>query len=161
MRRWRVSIIGRLLEIALKETPVGVEPTSTGLQPVAVPSGSSVDEYPRQELNLVYDLRTVACDPAHSEETLSVFSTPIAPRQGVEPRLAVPKTAVLSITLARYQYPAWIRTRIWTFGGSGTAAKRWLQFTTPSGQRADDWICTSIVRFTRPAPCYVEPRRQC
>ena len=26
--------------------------------------------------------------------------------------------------------------------------------------RADDWICTSIIRFTRPAPCYVEPRRQ-
>ena len=22
--------------------------------------------------------------------------------------------------------------------------------------RADDWICTSIIRFTRPAPCYVE-----
>ncbi len=31
---------------------------------------------------------------------------------------------------------------------------------TPSGQRADDWICTSIIRFTRPAPFSVEPRRQ-
>ena len=30
---------------------------------------------------------------------------------------------------------------------------------TPSGQRADDWICTSIIRFTRPAPFLVEPRR--
>ena len=27
---------------------------------------------PRQELNLVYDLRTVACDPAHSEDSLTV-----------------------------------------------------------------------------------------
>ena len=42
------------------ETPVGVEPTSTGLQPVAWPSGSSV-EYPRQESNLISDLRTVVC----------------------------------------------------------------------------------------------------
>ena len=30
---------------------------------------------------------------------------------------------------------------------------------TPSGQRADDWICTSIIRFTRPEPFSVEPRR--
>ncbi len=26
--------------------------------------------------------------------------------------------------------------------------------------RADDWICTSIIRFTRPAPIWVEPRRR-
>ena len=33
----------RCQNLAYKETPVGVEPTSTGrLQPVAVPSGSSV-----------------------------------------------------------------------------------------------------------------------
>ncbi len=44
---------------------------------------------PRQELNLVLDLRRVACDPAHSKD--NVVSVP---RQGVEPRLAVPKTAV-------------------------------------------------------------------
>ena len=30
---------------------------------------------------------------------------------------------------------------------------------TPSGQRADDWIRTSMIRFTRPAPYSVEPRR--
>ncbi len=39
-------------------------------------------------------------NPAHSkDESESV------PHQGVEPRLAVPKTAVLSGTLARHQYP--------------------------------------------------------
>ena len=32
---------------------------------------------------------------------------------------------------------------------------------TPSGQRADDWICTSISRFTRAEPFSVEPRRHC
>ena len=35
-----------------------------------------------------------------------------------------------------------------------------MRSVTPSGQRADDWICTSIIRFTRPAPFSVEPRRQ-
>ncbi len=50
------------------ETPVGIEPTSTGLQPVAWPSGSSV-KYPRQELNLIHDLRKVVCAPAHPEDS--------------------------------------------------------------------------------------------
>ncbi len=32
--------------VSSKETPVGVEPTSIGLQPIAVPSGSSVMSLP-------------------------------------------------------------------------------------------------------------------
>jgi hypothetical protein len=43
---------------------VGVEPTSAALQAAACPSGPSVIadwECPRQELNLVYDLRKVVC----------------------------------------------------------------------------------------------------
>ena len=97
---------------------MGVEPTWTGLQPVAVPSGSSVFakpkvesgkrkagegfteplrfrlsairsvECPSQESNLAYELRGLACDPAHSKDMLPV------PCRGVEPRLAVSKTAV-------------------------------------------------------------------
>jgi hypothetical protein len=51
------------------ETPVGVEPTSTGLQPAAWPSGSSV-KYPRQESNLIPDLRRVVCDPPHPEDEI-------------------------------------------------------------------------------------------
>ena len=35
-----------------------------------------------------------------------------------------------------------------------------MRSVTPSGQRADDWICTSIIRFTRPVPFWVEPRRR-
>src|SRR5262245_59978592 len=54
------------------KTPVGIEPTSTGLQPVAWPSGSSV-EYPRQESNLIPDLRRVVCDPPHPEDAFSIF----------------------------------------------------------------------------------------
>ncbi len=46
---------------------MGIEPTSTGLQPVAWPSGSSV-KYPRQESNLIPDLRRVVCDPPHPED---------------------------------------------------------------------------------------------
>jgi hypothetical protein len=52
------------------ETPVGIEPTSTGLQPVAWPSSSSV-ERPRQESNLIPDLRRVVCAPPHSEDKQS------------------------------------------------------------------------------------------
>ena len=50
--------------------PVGVEPTSTGLQPVAWPSGSSIirKACPRQESNLALDLRRVACAPSHPED---------------------------------------------------------------------------------------------
>ena len=51
------------------ETPVGIEPTSTGLQPVAWPSGSSV-KYPRQESNLIPDLCRVVCDPPHPEDKI-------------------------------------------------------------------------------------------
>ena len=39
----------------------------TGLQPVAWPFGSSV-KYPRQESNLIPDLRRVVCDPPHPED---------------------------------------------------------------------------------------------
>ena len=56
---------------AVSETPVGIEPTWTGLQPVAAPPGSSVNllQCPRQELNLVCDFRRVACDVRHTPRT--------------------------------------------------------------------------------------------
>lgn len=41
----------------------------------------------------------------------------------------------------------WNRTRTKTLGGS--CAFRYTIRTS----RADDWICTSINRFTRPVPC--------
>ena len=51
---------------------------------------------PRQESSLVFDLRGVAC----KSPTLQGRSYHSAPRRGIEPRLAVPKTAVLSGTPA-------------------------------------------------------------
>ena len=51
----------------MSETPVGIEPTVTGLQPVAWPFGTSV-KHPRQESNLIPDLRRVVCDPPHPED---------------------------------------------------------------------------------------------
>ena len=50
MRRWPDNINACLLSslFSYKETPVGVEPTWTGLQPVAWPSGSSVSQSPAQ-----------------------------------------------------------------------------------------------------------------
>ena len=59
---------------------VGIEPTSTGLQPVAWPSGSSV-KYPRQESNLISDLRRVVCDPPHPEDE----NIPARIRTGIQP----------------------------------------------------------------------------
>jgi hypothetical protein len=51
------------------ETPVGIEPTSARLQLAASPSGSSVvKECPRQESNLVPNLRRVVCHPPHPED---------------------------------------------------------------------------------------------
>jgi hypothetical protein len=61
------------------ETPVGIEPTITGLQPVAWPFGSSV-KYPRQESNLIPDLRRVVCDPLHPEDK----SIPARIRTGIQ-----------------------------------------------------------------------------
>ena len=58
---------------------MGVEPTSTGLQPAAWPSGSSV-KYPRQESNLIPDLRRVVCDPPHPEDK----SIPARIRTGIQ-----------------------------------------------------------------------------
>jgi hypothetical protein len=46
---------------------VGIEPTVTGLQPVAWPFGTGV-KHPRQESNLISNLRRVVCDPPHSED---------------------------------------------------------------------------------------------
>jgi hypothetical protein len=58
---------------------VGIEPTVTGLKPVAWPFGSRV-KYPRQESNLIPDLRRVVCDPPHPEDE----SIPARIRTGIQ-----------------------------------------------------------------------------
>src|SRR5262245_13037266 len=58
------------------ETPVGVEPTKTGLQPVAWPSGSSVIRGPCQDSNLVPRLNKAVCD-LHTPWTRIFCKTPV------------------------------------------------------------------------------------
>ncbi len=147
---------------------------------------------PRQELNLVLDLRRVACDPAHSKDLLFVSTSPGSrtPSYGSEDRRA-------SVTLERQICDTYIaivegsevhdangvasspsRNRTWsTSFGSCHAIRHThgpncqypdlesnqdLDFRrVPCGplhyrdERADDWIRTSINRFTRAVPFYV------
>lgn len=96
---------------------MGVEPTSTGLQPAAWPSGSSV-------------------------------SSQVA-RPGIEPGLRPSQGRVQSNTL----------TGCSTSPGSRTPSCRFeVCRAHPSHSQglggADDWIRTSMIRFTRPAPAY-------
>jgi hypothetical protein len=83
-----------------------------------VPSGSSVSKCPRQESNLVYELRGLACEIRHT------------PRTSSSEHPAEESDLVLQFR----RLPCFHHTRRASF------------------VRADDWICTSIDRFTRPVP---------
>lgn len=52
----------------LVETLVGVEPTAGRFADDRPSVGPQRHQYPRLESNQVYDLRSVACEPAHSED---------------------------------------------------------------------------------------------
>ena len=106
----------RLLIVSKKTPDLGssVWPWDTSYRH-SVRSATCRSECPCQESNLVYELRGLACDPAHSKDVLSSV-----PRQGVEPRLAASKTAVRPSHSQGMlsSIPTWTRTRVWTFGGS-------------------------------------------
>ena len=72
MRRWP----GRI--IASKKTPVGVEPTWTGLQPVAVPSGSSVTLYSVLARSRTWSSTFAGsrANPPHSEDVFLLSAPP-------------------------------------------------------------------------------------
>ena len=159
MRRWPGCINLALIFVDQRRRWES-NPLETALQAAALPSGSSVKSFkcPRQESNLVFDLRRVACESG----TLRGQYCQSVPRRGIEPRLAVSKTAVLSGTLAGRFSQSVSRPGLEPGPGPSEGPMR---SATPSGQciinaRADDWIRTSIDRFTRPAPFSVEPRRQ-
>ena len=106
-----------------------------------------------------------------------------AAHRGIEPRLAESKSAVRSGTLAGRVVSSPSRNRTWSNSFGSCHA---IQHThEPNCQypdlesnqdpnlrrvrcvpfhhrdaRADDWICTSMSRFTRAVPFYVEPRRR-
>ena len=133
-------------------------PLQTALQAVAGPSGSSVSYFqcPRQESNLVFDLRRVACESGTPRgHLLSASPTNRTSSCSFEDCRAVP---------AHSQGDSLrVISRLGIEPGPGPSEGP-MRSATPSGQnspsRADDWIRTSIDRFTRPAPFYVEPRRQ-
>ncbi len=125
------------LAVGRSETPVGVEPTfdenrfAGGCRAVWLQR--------RVVFSVLAKNRTWSstfagsrANPAHSEDKSSSVQLPC---RGIEPRLAVSKTAVL----VRHTRKAF----------SSFANK----------PRADDWIRTSIDRFTKPVPFSVEPRR--
>ena len=143
-------------------------------QAVAWPSGSSVvyskNKCPRQESNLVYDLRKVAClrhtprtitsNKHHNEE-----SNPVLQHRRLPCFRHTRRACHISI-------PTGNRTRTWTFGGSNAIRYTIGNQGHPLAEearghvaaivlnKADDWVRTSITWFTRPAPFSVEPRRQ-
>ena len=122
-----------------------------------MPSGSSVESIkcPRQELNLAFDLRRVACESGTLRGQISLSP---APRRGIEPRLAVSRTAVL-IRHTRKAFSSEPVSRPGVEPGLRPSEGR-VRSTTPSGHpRADDWIRASISRFTRPVPFSIERRR--
>ena len=58
-------------------------------------------------------------------------------------------------TIETFSIPTWSRTRARALGKPYA-----IRYTIGTNIRADDWICTSIERFTGPPPFSIEPRRQ-
>ena len=90
--------------------------------------------------------------PVYSLQPLSVA------RRGIEPRLADSKSAVPSITLAGQHSGCRLETADWRYDGVSHLSSPASGLQSLASSRADDWICTSITRFTKPAPS-VRPRR--
>ena len=145
-------LVRRHRNLASKETPVGVEPTQKLLcrQPPYRLAPASISVLARNR-TWTSTFAGLHAHPAHPED-----GNLLAARRGVEPRLAVSRTAVRSGTLAGCvnQYPDLDLNQ-------GLNLRRvQCRSATPSGHvRADDWIRTSICRFTKPVPYLVEPRR--
>ena len=143
----------------------------------------------RQESNLIFELRGLACESGTLRRHCFSFSTP--PRNRTSSGRFEVCHAVHHTRRAfqRFSIPTWDRTR--TFGGShairyttGTCSSfsvpTWIRTRTKTlgrscavrytigtsfPSRADDWIRTSINRpkkatQSKPAPFSVEPRRQ-
>ena len=143
-----------IVELTTKVSPPGIEP---GLRPSQgrvrirhTPRTLLFVQHPAEESNPVWQIRSLPCRPSHSQG-MSV-SIPTRNRTWSWTLRRLPcyplhhRDHVVSI-------PTWSRTRTKTLGGS--CAVRYTIGTS----RADDWICTSIIRFTKPAPFAIRPRR--
>ena len=152
---------------------MGVEPTSTGLQPVAWPSGSSVLQMRSWEFGVRNKLQANVAVPRVLHSALrNPHSAFRIARPGIEPGLRPSRGRVQSATLTgcKYRvresnpvpqfrrlrcYPAhphgivsistWGRTRTWALGGP-RAVRPVSSKHWPSRYGADDWIRTSMIR---------------
>ena len=147
---------------------------------------SAFNKCPRQESNLVLDLRRVACESGtlqghvvskhlarESKERLAVPKTAVLPshsqgilfrvaRPGIEPGPTASEADMRSSTPTGHVFvfsiPTWNRTKTWTLGES-----RAVRYTIEA-YGADDWIRTSMSTpfpelLARAEPFSVEPRR--
>ena len=113
---------------------------------------ASVIKCSRQESNLVFDLRKVACESSTLRERLIQYP---AEESNLARRLRKPSCILHTRRAFCVSIPTWTRTRAWTFGESNA-----IRYTIGTYQRADDWIRTSMLPLTRRTPFSVEPRRQ-
>ena len=161
---------------SIQETPVGFEPTKSCF------AGSRRTVWlrrhhqcPCQESNLVLDLRGVACESGTLQGQL--VETHLAEESNLV--LQIRSLPCSSVTLARHSSPSRNRTWSKSFGSSRAVRHTHGPLRRPNLEsnqdqdlrsvlccplhhrdlRADDWIRTSIDRFTKPAPFSVEPRR--
>ena len=141
-----------------------------------------VIQYPRQESNLVLDLRRVACDPQHSrtyflqrpaEESNLVRQFRGLPCSSGTPTgrsfQCLDQDLNLDQDLRRVlcdplhhrdvfnEHPDLESNQV---QGFRKALCDPLHHRDNHRTRADDWSCTSIERFTGPPPFSIEPRRQ-
>ena len=121
-------------------------------QPPGRLAPASVTKCSRQESNLVFDLRKVACESSTLRERLIQYP---AEESNLARRLRRPSCIRHTRRAICVSVPTWTRTRAWTFGGSNA-----IRYTIGTYQRADDWIRTSMLPLTRRTPFSVEPRRQ-
>ena len=155
-------------------------PLETALQAAAVPSGSSAMSFSVLARSRTWS-STFAGSRAIRHTPRTCFIS--VPRRGIEPRPAVSKTAMLIRHTRRASFKCLDQDSnldldlrrvlcdplhhrdiqhpdLESNQGQGFRKALCDPLHHRDKLRADDWICTSIERFTRPPPFSVEPRRQ-
>ena len=133
----------------------GVEPgprPSQGRVRSATLRGHVSFQRPAEESNLVRQFRGLPCHPAHPQGFIQVS------RPGLEPGSGPSEGPMRSLAPSRrfQQHPDLESNQVQGFRKALCDPLHHRDKQT----RADDWICTSIERFTGPPPFSIEPRRQ-
>jgi hypothetical protein len=155
-----------IVELKTKVSPPGIEPdlraSRARVRIRHTPATSFFVQHPAEESNLVRQIRSLPCRPSHSQGVI----TRSVSRPGLEPG---PGHRSAWMPIGRFGGSNAIR---YTTGTCSCCKRRNLESNQDQDlrrvlccplhhrdTRADDWIRTSINRFTRPAPFSVEPRR--